>query len=133
MHLQPARHPGRLILADFPDEQLIEPDGRDEQRSPDQEQVDVEQEQADLVADRERVPGNVVDGIDEDGGPVDERAERRQHQNGDRDDRQPQRASQHPLDACFQRACCSPRYRPVRRRRGRLGLGFVRHVTFCRS
>ena len=94
--------PRGVIAGDVPDEQLVEPDSRDEQGHPDEKQVDVQQEKADLMSHRKRMADNAVDRMDEDGDPVGERAETSQRQERYRYKRHAERSDENPLRPVFQ-------------------------------
>ena len=60
-HFEPGRHSPGLIDLDLPDEQLVEADGRYQQRGSDEKQVDVQQEQANLVAYGKRMVNDAAE------------------------------------------------------------------------
>src|SRR5208283_3585237 len=115
VYFKPGRQAGGVIAGDVPDKQLVEPDSRDEQGHPDEKEVDVQQEKADLMTHRKRMADNAVDRMDEDGDPVGERAESSQRQKRYRYKRHAERSDENPLRPVFHRPRGPVRSRTWRR------------------
>jgi hypothetical protein len=97
MHGQPARHQVPAPDLDVPDEQLVEAERRDQRGGADQEQVELQQQRADMVPGRERMSSDLADRVEQDRHRVDECGQCRQQEEHHRHQRQPQRSGQRPL------------------------------------